>query len=320
MRVSNEEIIAAYQETGSVWKAGKKVGLAGQTVHERLQLIGYKLASSAWTEEELAELELLAKSMTIAQIANKLGRPYNGVAIKISRLGLGDRFGNKGSKKPIPRNGLYVKEKIDEYITQIDSEGLSISKFATIHNLEKENLANAFQRHRMEWFIEYAKKHGVGVEAKCEYCESSYWPLSKRQRFCNRKCANHSRTDQSYFGGNRRNTIGFEEKQCQLCGAINPKALSSHHMIGKENDPENKYLIALCSGCHHIVTIVAGRKFAATPEAWEVLIQLVLIRKHGHKPDMKGVYCSVEIEFMNDENAELYESYDDSNWVSPTAN
>ena len=77
-------------------------------------------------------------------------------------------------------------------------------------------------------------------------------------------------------------------------------------MLGKENDPDNQHLIALCSGCHHIVTIVAGRRFAATPEAWEVLIQLVLIRKNGHDPNILGVFTSVDIEFITKENEEYY--------------
>lgn len=306
-RFTNEQIINAYQETGSVWRAGKKLGLAGQTVHEKLKALGVKLPSGDWSEEEVAELKSLVSELTIAQIANRLGRPYNGVAMKISRLGIGDRFGNKQSKKPIPRNGLYNKEKVASYLKEIKEENLRFSTIANRHGLNRENLSNAIQRHFPDEFIDYAKKHGPGEQKQCPYCEQDFWPLSKKQTYCTRKCADEARTDRDYFGGNRRNTIGLEEKTCQLCGNKTEKGLSSHHMLGKENDPENKYLIALCQGCHHIVTIVAGRRFAATPEAWEVLIQLVLIRKHGHDENMKGVFCSVDIEFINDENAHLYE-------------
>jgi pterin-4a-carbinolamine dehydratase len=84
-------------------------------------------------------------------------------------------------------------------------------------------------------------------------------------------------------------------------------------MLGKENDPDNNHLIALCSGCHHIVTIVSGRKFAATPEAWEVLIQLVIFRKNGHNPDFRGVYTTVEIDMITAENEHLYAENDEYN-------
>jgi len=304
--VTNEQIIEAYKKTGSVWKAGKEVGLSGQTVHERLRSIGYKLAASKWTEEELQELEKLANQMTIAQIANRLGRPYNGVAMKLSRLGFGDRFGNK-QKKKIPRTGQYTKPKITEYIEEIDTREVKVTKFAKENSLATENLVAAIQRLYPDWYESYAKKWAVKPETNCPYCEREFYPMSHKQIYCSRKCGNDSRIDESYFGGNRRQTIGLSEGICQMCGTKNPKGLSSHHMLGKENDPENAHLIALCQGCHHIVTIVAGRRFAATEEAWEVLIQLVLIRKNGHNKNFKGVFTAVEIDLITEENQHLYE-------------
>jgi hypothetical protein len=78
-------------------------------------------------------------------------------------------------------------------------------------------------------------------------------------------------------------------------------------MLGKENDPNNEHLIALCQGCHNIVTILGGRRFVATPEAWEVLIQLVVTRKNGHDPDFVGVFTTVDIDLITKANAHLYE-------------
>jgi hypothetical protein len=77
-------------------------------------------------------------------------------------------------------------------------------------------------------------------------------------------------------------------------------------MIGKENDPNNDWLIALCPGCHQIVTILGGRNFAGTPEVWESLIQLVLIRKNGADADFRGIFCSVEIEPITDTNIDKF--------------
>lgn len=303
---TNEEIITAYQETGSVWKAGIKLGLAGQTVHERLKAIGYKLASSEWTDEEVEQLKQLVNTLTIAQIANRLGRPYNGVALKISRLGIGQRFGNNRKVK-IPRTGEYVKAKILDYIKQIDEQEIKVTTFARSNGLDIEPLVQAIQRFKPEWYEAYAESHAVKPKQKCPYCETEFWPLSHKQIYCNRKCANDARVDNGYFGGRRRETIGLAEGICQLCGEKTKRGLSSHHMLGKENDPDNEHLIALCQGCHQIVTIVSGRRFAATEEAWEVLIQLVLIRKNGHNPDFKGVYTSVDIEEITTQNLHLYE-------------
>lgn len=304
--ISNQEIIDAYLETGSVWKAGKKLGLAGQTVHERLKALGHKLPGSDWTDEEVAELTALANQMTIAQIANRLGRPYNGVALKISRLGIGNRFGNKQSKK-IPRTGEYTKAKVQEYVAELTQSNIKVTKFARTKGLGIEPLVNAIQRFEPEWYEKYCESNAVKPKGPCPYCEKEFWPLSHKQIYCTRDCANKARVDNSYFGGKRRETIGLLDGICQLCGQHTPKGLSSHHMLGKENDPDNNHLIALCSGCHNIVTILGGRRFVATEEAWEVLMQLVIIRKNGHNPDFRGVYTSVSIDMITADNSHLYE-------------
>ena len=303
---NNEEIIAAYQQTGSVWRAGKMLGLAGQTVHEKLKAIGYKLPSSEWTDEEVEELKSLVSNLTIAQIANRLGRPYNGVALKISRLGIGERFGNKRKIK-LPRNGQYTKANVETYIREIDEQEIKMTTYARSKGLDIESLAKAIQRFNLEWYEAYCEKNAVKPKTTCPYCETEFWPLSHKQIYCTRRCANEARVDNSYFGGKRRDTIGLKEGICQLCGDQVDKGLSSHHIKGKENDPDNEYLIALCQGCHHIVTIVSGRRFAATEEAWEVLIQLVIMRKNGHRKDFKGVFTAVEIEPITDDNIYLYE-------------
>lgn len=303
--ISNEDIVHAYLKTGSVWKAGKLLGLAGQTVHERLKALGHKLPGSEWTEEEIAELTALANEMTIAQIANRLGRPYNGVALKISRLGLGQRFGNK-QKKKIPRTGEYTKDKVLQYVKELTESKEKVTKFSRQNGLNVENLVNAIQKFSPEWYERYCEENAIKARTQCPYCESEFWPLSHKQIYCNRECANKARVDNSYFGGKRRQTIGLLEGICQLCGQHTPKGLSSHHMLGKENDPDNEHLIALCQGCHNIVTILGGRRFVATEEAWEVLMQLVIIRKNGHDPNFKGVYTTVSIDMITADNEHLY--------------
>ena len=303
--ISNQEIIDAYLKTGSVWKAGKLLGLAGQTVHERLKALGHKLPGSEWTEDEIAELTALASQMTIAQIANRLGRPYNGVAIKISRLGLGERYGNK-QKKKIPRTGEYTKAKITEYIQLMDEQGIKLTKFARMNSLNVDSVTYAIQKFFPEWYDSYCETNAVKPKTPCPYCETEFWPLNAKQIYCNRQCADKARVDNSYFGGRRRETIGLLEGICQLCGNHTPKGLSSHHIKGKENDPDNEHLIALCQGCHQIVTLLAGRRFAATPEAWEVLMQLVIMRKNGHDSNFLGVYTTVDIDLITTENAHLY--------------
>lgn len=292
--VTNQEVIDAYTATGSVWLAGKKIGISGQSVWERLKRLGYKMPSSEWTVAEIEELKLLASQMTIAQIANRLGRPYAGVAIKISRLGLGTNYGNRAQKKK-PKGVTYSKPKVAEYIAEIEQQDIRISRYARMNSLSSQLLSEAIQRHFPEWYEAYSKANAFGPQKNCPYCEKPFWPTTGKHTYCTAKCADDARVDNAYFGGRRRETIGLLEGICQLCNQHTPKGLSSHHIRGKENDPENEHLIALCSGCHQIVTILAGRRFAATTAAWEVLIQLVLLRKNGHDPNYRDVYTSVKI-------------------------
>lgn len=309
MPYTSDQIIEAYLKHGSVWKAGKALGVRGQTVHERLKAVGYKLANSKWTDEEIDELKLLVNEMTISEIASRLARPYNGVALQISRLGIGNRYGNKRAIKPV-RTTEYRKDKIMAYIKEIDANGDKVTTYAKKNSLNVESLIRSIQAFNPEWYESYCERFAVKPKTTCPYCETEFWPLSHKQVYCNRKCADESRTDAGYFGGRRRETIGLAEKQCQLCGRKNVKGLSSHHAIGKENDPNNEFLIALCPGCHHLVTLLGGRNFTGTPEIWEGLIQLVLIRKNGHKPGFRGVYCSVDIEEMTEDNEEGYDCVD----------
>ena len=252
------------------------------------------MENSDWSDAEVEQLKALVNEMTIAQIANRLGRTYNGVALKISRLGIGSNFGNRVKKKPI-KGIKYSKPKVAEYIELIERDSLSLTQCAKEFNLTPDLLSQAIRRHFPEWMDKYGSEKGVREKTYCPYCGDAFWPLAHRQVFCTKKCASDNRSDQSYFGGRRRETIGWADGICQLCNQHTPKGLSSHHIRGKENDPENEHLIALCSGCHNIVTILAGRRFAATTEAWEVLIQLVLLRKNGHDPAYKGVFTGVKI-------------------------
>jgi hypothetical protein len=306
MAFTNEDLIAAYRETGSVWKAGKLLGIPGQNVHSRLSAIGYKFANGQWTEEELEELKELAGHFTIAQIASKLGRPYNGVAIKISRLGLSNRYGNSQRRKP-PKVTKWSKASVAKYVEDIDQQQIKITRYATQNNLPIELLVRAIQNHQPLWWLAYCEKNAVKPKTECPYCKTDFWPLSKKQIYCSRSCANDSRTDNGYFGGRRRETIGLAEKICQLCARKNVKGLSSHHMIGKENDPDNEYLIALCPGCHQLVTLLGGRNFAGTPEVWEALIQLAMIRKLGDNKEMAAIFCSVEIELISKDKLKSFE-------------
>lgn len=87
-RVNDEDIRHAYGRTGNVWKAGELLGIAGQTVHKRLNRMGVA-TTTAWTPDEAERLrQLTGSGYSLPEMAIELGRTPAGVAMKMSRLGL----------------------------------------------------------------------------------------------------------------------------------------------------------------------------------------------------------------------------------------
>lgn len=109
-----EKIWQIYLVQKSVWKVGNILGLAGQTVYEKLKKAGYKLLRSNWNTDEINKLESYYKNTNsldfdIKVIANILKRPYFGVAIKASKLGLSNGTRRK-SKKTCQKMGERVRK------------------------------------------------------------------------------------------------------------------------------------------------------------------------------------------------------------------
>lgn len=292
-RVQTEQIINAYRETGSVWKAARLVNLAGQTVHERLRSINYPMSRRRWDEEELTELREMAGNIPISKIAHELGRTYAAVACKLNELEIST--GHKKEQKQKRISG-FTKENVRRYTKEIDDGQLSIRQFARGNKLHLDHLIQAIEKYEPNWWDEYRKRNSNLDARTCAYCERTFYPMSGKARYCSRRCGTQARTDISYFGGRRREAIGLRENQCQLCGREDIKGLSAHHVKGKENDPDNLYLIALCPGCHKIITLLATRKFVWDASAWESVIQLAIMRADGHDSELIGVYACVEIE------------------------
>ena len=278
-KATAEEVVAAYQETGSVWRAGKALGMAGQSVHERLVAIGYPLAGRHWTTDEDEEMRvLIANGVPLGEVAHRLGRPYGGVAGRASLLGFRSEFKRR---RKLPRGGGYDKVSTGRHLKALERSSSKPTQYARAQALNIDLLVHAFQVHFPDQWAAYLRTHSPLPTKVCPYCETEFIPTSGKQTHCTRKCSGDARRDAAYFGGKRRDTIGLAEGVCQLCGRSNAKGLSAHHALGKANDPENRVLIALCRGCHQMVSHLGGRAFVDDPRAWEALISLAWARRHG---------------------------------------
>lgn len=302
-KFTNEQVVAAYKETGSVWLAAARLGLAGQTIWERLRSLGYPLFAQKWSTAEIGELRRLAPACTIGEIARQLARPYAGVAGKISELGIGVRYGNS-QVRTLKRGSGFTKDSTRKLFEELARFEGSVRQFCIQRALPLEIFVQAAQKYEPEAWLNYVRTHSDLAMQKCPQCQRDFIPMTKKQITCSRRCATFLRVDKQYFGGKRSNTIGLKEGICQLCEKEKAK-LSSHHVIGKENDPGNDYLIALCAGCHQLVSHLGGRNDVQKNEFWENLIGLAVARKTGDaRPMPIGFHVCVEIEELTQEDLE----------------
>ena len=289
-RVTNEELVAAYKDTGSIWKAGKRLGLCGQSVHERLRRLGYEMAHQSWTVEEVAEARSLAgQGEPMAQIANRLGRTYSAVRLKLSRLGIGSQ--HKGWRWKPRRKMILSKRRVSGFAKKLERGTATVRRLARQQGVAITPLVDALQLYEPERWRRYVESHSNLSRRRCPGCCSEFVPLTKRQRFCTVRCREAYRRNMSYFGGRRMEAIGLREGVCQLCLGKFDKWLSAHHVLGKERDPENNALIALCRGCHDMVTNLSARSWVERPESVTELIALALARR-----GKMNAVVSVEIE------------------------
>lgn len=302
LKFTNEQILTAYRNTGSVWKAAKTLGACGQSVWERLRRLDVCMPSSKWTPEEVAELHVLAPQCTIGEIARRLGRPYTGVAGKISKLQLGVRFGNQ-RLKTVPRGSGLNKKTVTNLMEALQQWAGSLRQFCIHRGLEIERVVIAFQRYRPQEWVAYVAAHSELKPQMCPECHHEYHPFNKKQQTCSRRCASRRRSNQQYFGGKRSLAVGMEEGVCQLCERECSTRLAAHHVYGKANDPDNDFLIALCNGCHQLVGQLGGRVDVKKPEFWENLIALAITRKDGGKKPL-GYHVCVDVEELTAEDLE----------------
>jgi 5-methylcytosine-specific restriction endonuclease McrA len=297
---TNEQVHAAYRETGSVWAAGKLLGIAGQQVHVRLARMGVVMNGGGvpWTSEEEAELERLVNAgVPFLEIANRLNRSYNAIAVRASRLGF-QHFKKSGRLKKIPRGHGYDKASMTRHVKDFLASPLTLTKFVKSVGLNIEPFVWAWQKWDLEGWNAYLSEHASDVPRKeCKYCQEEFIPNSGKQEHCTRRCADVARRDASYFGGKRRETLGLAEGICQLCGRKPEKGLSSHHVLGKKNDQDNNVLIALCQGCHDVVSRLAGKPWIRDQRKLESLISFAYMQANGAALMASGneLYVFVEI-------------------------
>ena len=93
LRVSDGQIIEAYDRLGNVWKVGLELGMSGQGVHKRLKKLGHE-DKDKWTDEQLGILKTAYSAVgaegpiRLDELAQRLGRHKSNICRKARKLGL----------------------------------------------------------------------------------------------------------------------------------------------------------------------------------------------------------------------------------------
>ncbi len=236
------------------------------------------MAHQEWSQDEFEEAQRLAlQGEPLAQIAARVGRTYHAVALKLSRTGVASRHATWRWKpkcvQPVSRLRVRAFAKL------LNQEGWSVRRLARREGLAVTSLVDALQAHEPVAWRRYVEDHSRLRPRACPGCGNHFVPLTGKQRFCAVRCRESYRRNLAYFGGRRLEAVGLRDGICQLCGKNSAKWLSAHHVLGKENDPDNAALIALCRGCHDLVTILSARPWVERPDVVADLIALSLARR-----------------------------------------
>lgn len=293
-RVRNEQIIEAYKATGSVWLAAKSLGISGQSVHERLVAMQYPITNRTWSPDEINEmLMMLQNGVTAGEIASRLGRTFAAITCKLNELNI---KGYRARRDPkIPRGAGYDKSSMHNHLKSLESADTTPTSYCRSHGLAIESFAAAAQRHFPERWEQLFRSRPM-PQKQCPGCEVLFFPNNGKQIYCARLCASRERANRSYFGGRRMEAIGMREGVCQVCSRQGQRRLTPHHVIGKDNDPDNDYMIALCSGCHQLVTLLGARAIACDAMALQTLVTLGVMRRMGKDVLGKELYVEVIVD------------------------
>jgi len=112
-QVSTADLVEAYKATGSVYAVGRKFGLNGSSVHERLvrHAPGVVKRPRRWTPDQLRLLsehyQHFVAAGKLGELAKKLGIGKSSVCAKARQLGLTDQ----NRKKPYASVWMYMPEE-----------------------------------------------------------------------------------------------------------------------------------------------------------------------------------------------------------------
>ncbi len=152
-KASDKEILAVYAETGSVWAAGKVLGMCGQSVHERLLRLNANKSQNLFSEADATRLKAdyfqYVSTGRLKELAMEMGRTRQFLCRQASKLGLTDKKRSKSEK------ALAKVRGIKRWANKPHPRGMA----GKTHSVETRKILS--QSSRRTWAT--AKAFGIGL-------------------------------------------------------------------------------------------------------------------------------------------------------------
>ena len=148
---TDEQIIAAYEEHGSVWRAGGALGVCGQTVHERLVKLGRIRPMNVFAPEEEKRLReeyvVYRDAGKLDDLARDMGRTKHFICRKARAIGLTDR------RAPKVYNAVWKylpKEAAQAIFNKFKASSMGMGKYCATHGYDDLGFSRCMQFHFAE--------------------------------------------------------------------------------------------------------------------------------------------------------------------------
>lgn len=147
---TDAELIEAYWATLSVWKAGKMLGIPGQSAHRRLKKLRVLMQGNGrrFTRADASQLERdyvrYRDAGNLATLAEEMGRTKHFIARHARRLGLTD----KNRKKPYACVWKGIgKEAAREHFERFRSSPLNLNDYCLENKIDDLGFSRTMQEH-----------------------------------------------------------------------------------------------------------------------------------------------------------------------------
>jgi hypothetical protein len=167
LKVTNEDLLAAYAELGNVHKVGERFGIRGGSVHERLQKLNVDTSMNTFTTEDEARLRAsyadYRRRGKVADLAKDMGRTVYFLSRKAKELGLTE--GNRHEKHSVGIWKYMTDETAREMFDSFKASPLGLGQYCTKNGYGTDGFTAAIRtRWPDEWEHVIEAKHPVSTK------------------------------------------------------------------------------------------------------------------------------------------------------------